>query len=684
MDEPKDNPPPSDSRATRELLGILGVFGAVLLVIYAVFAALGGRKDSDASPGLPKPVPPTAARPPVDPDSAPVALNAPGPTNQVSKIHENIFDPQRRALYWWREFPRGVREGSIDSGAASNIRPADYIGSQSCAECHATKHEDWMGHSHRLMNALATPKNVVGDFSGDAEIRYLGGVGRFYREGDRFLMSLERGGTKRVYGIERTIGSRFTQYYVGRLIEGPEPADSRKRSEEHVLPFGYWMEKKEWAPTVHVFRDSRKDDDAFDPYIDNQVVAYDEGCADCHTTIAAGDWLMRSAGLRRISKYSPRSILFDVPGYLEDTKPEFLKVSFADDLPLDELLDQVDHSFNNLDIREHAVSLGITCESCHLGCRQHVENSDKEKSAVLPYFFPAGEQFFSLGRGRSAEQLGRIDENLNFTCAKCHSGKRPNYASGHDTWNSTEYSDAIAGACYDKRPGSGENRAGMRHLTCVDCHDPHKGIGRKWPRTPTQDDESCAKCHEKFSQPAAVAAHTHHEPGTAGSRCMNCHMPKINEGLQGMVRTHRIFSPTEKTMIEANQPNACNLCHLDKPIDWTVKHLREWYGGKHVYDEAKLAANYPDRQGKVGLGWLKSGHAPTRLSAAWAFTHSKADWAMDQLLEGLNDDHLVNRQFLQIGLDQMLGIRLKDKGYQYYMQAPERRAAIDQLKASRK
>ncbi len=124
MDEPKDNPPPSDGRATRELLGILGVFGAVLLVIYAVFAALGGRKDSGASPGLPRPVPPTTARPLGAPAPPPVALNESSATNQVSKIHENILDPQRRALYWWREFPRGVREASIDTGDASNIRPA--------------------------------------------------------------------------------------------------------------------------------------------------------------------------------------------------------------------------------------------------------------------------------------------------------------------------------------------------------------------------------------------------------------------------------------------------------------------------------------------------------------------------------------------------------------------------------
>ena len=54
-------------------------------------------------------------------------------------------------------------------------------------------------------------------------------------------------------------------------------------------------------------------------------------------------------------------------------------------------------------------------------------------------------------------------------------------------------------------------------------------------------------------------------------------MSRINEGLQDVVRTHMICSPTQPGMIEANHPNACNLCHLDKPIDWTIEKLRAWY-----------------------------------------------------------------------------------------------------------
>lgn len=307
-----------------------------------------------------------------------------------------------------------------------------------------------------------------------------------------------------------------------------------------------------------------------------------------------------------------------------------------------------------------------------------MSGSSLEETKSAPLFFPASPHVFSRGSGGVGE-LGRTDANRNFICAKCHTGDRPKYAGGQDTWNSTEFSDAMGGACYSHGAASSAGDE-LRTLTCVHCHEPHKGIGKKWTLTPEQDNRKCIACHQQFEQPAAVVAHTHHPIGSAGSHCMNCHMPKINEGMQDMVRTHHIGKPTAPEMIEANQPNACNLCHMDKPIDWTLGMLRARYGERHVYSEAKLAENYPDRAGPVGLGWLKSPHAPTRLTAARALTKADSRWALADLLDGLNDDHLINRQFLQSGLDEMLGVKLKERGYQFYMDADERGKAVESLK----
>ena len=161
---------------------------------------------------------------------------------------------------------------------------------------------------------------------------------------------------------------------------------------------------------------------------------------------------------------------------------------------------------------------------------------------------------------------------------------------------------------------------------------------------------------------------------------MNCHMPKINEGLQDMVRTHQIFNPTDARMIEANQPNACNLCHLDKNIDWTLTHLRDWYGEEHKYDETRLAQNYPERSKPVGLGWLKSPHGPTRLAAAEALAKSEFDWVLKPLLNLMaTDDHLINRQFTQKRLEERLNYDFDTNGYSFFMTADERTEALKRL-----
>jgi hypothetical protein len=247
-------------------------------------------------------------------------------------------------------------------------------------------------------------------------------------------------------------------------------------------------------------------------------------------------------------------------------------------------------------------------------------------------------------------------------------------------WNAVEFSDGESGSCYPRtatpKPGSPPG------LTCVHCHSPHQGIGRKWSRTPVEDDQSCLDCHQKLADPPTRLAHTHHASGSPGDNCMNCHMPKINEGLHDVVRTHRIFKPTEPRMIEANHPNACNLCHLKENIDWTLGHLKKWYpASAGPYSEAALKANYPDRSGPVGLGWLKSPHEHTRLVAAEALAKANSRWALPQLLDTLDDPFLINRRFSEVRLNEMLGTDLRQQGYHFFQLGPERQEPLKKIRA---
>ncbi len=578
-------------------------------------------------------------------------------------------------VFWWDQAPARVREESVSPGPFSNIRLADYAGPEACRPCHADKYEAWSLHSHRRMNAEAGPDTVKGDFSSHAEIQYRGGRASFERLDGAYWMRLQRGESKRVYRIERTIGSRFFQYYVGRLVVGPEPPSHPVRNVDHVLPFGYWIDQSEWVPIVHIDQES-PDQERVDPFVAPSTIQYDYSCSACHTTRPIGDWMLRTDGRLRLAQFSPREISFWISGYLKETHPELVDPARpTSSFSLTEVRRVLDDGINSLPAKGNSVVLGVSCEACHNGAKRHVELSRERETSQRPLFFPSSPDLF-IRTDETPDQIwGRTPRNLNWICARCHSGSRPHFAGGMDTWNSTEYSDAARGFCYD-----GGSAPGKPGLTCVTCHDPHHTIGKKWARSPDLDDSKCLACHKRLEPEAERVRHTRHRSGSEGSRCMNCHMPRINEGMQDVVRTHRIFNPTNPAMIEANQPNACNLCHLDKPIDWTLGYLREWYG--HTYAESKLRASYPRRSEPVGLGWLDSPHESTRLVAAETLGRSGARWALPELVERLDDPYLLNRQFTQQAVERLLEVDLTVRfGYRFHQFQNERRGPLEKIRA---
>lgn len=561
-----------------------------------------------------------------------------------------------RISLWWDKIPDAVELTCLATGDSSNIAKSSYVGPESCEKCHQENFDSWSEHPHRWMNALSEGSTVKGDFSGKAKIQYLGGEGTFYQEGDDYRMRLERRGVVRVYDINQTIGSRFFQYYVGKQIEGPEESSHRYYHDDHVLPFGYWLDRQEWVPVVHVSDRITCDSYTNDPYVAANSVSYTI-CNSCHTTFAMGDRLIRDMDI--LGRGSPFTLHVGMAIYLQGERPELVE---ADKRPSefgDAKLDHVMGEMSSFKAPEEAVTLGISCEACHFGLKDHVEGTEKK-----PTFHPHDPNLF-VHRGQKDKFFGKSDENVNWSCSRCHVGPRPQLAAGMATWNSTEASDAFRGSCYSE-------------MTCIDCHDPHKAIGSKWTKTPEQDDASCLKCHSDLASDAAIQAHTHHAPKSAGSHCMDCHMPRINEGLQDVVRTHMIHSPTNKEMVTSNQPNACNLCHTEKSINWTLQYLNAWYGAK--YDERVLTQTYPDRSRSAALGWLKSENEAVRLIAADALTRKKNYELLPEVINALDDHFLLNRQFASIGIEQMLNIDLSDFGYRFYMTPEERKVPIDLLR----
>jgi hypothetical protein len=108
---------------------------------------------------------------------------------------------------------------------------------------------------------------------------------------------LRRGTTRKIYQVNQTIGSRFFQYYVGKQLEGPEDNGHKFFRNNHVLPFGYWIDRSEWVPVVHIGSElpDEKRHDPFDrPATEPPFFSqYNQECNYCHTTFPLGDMMIR-------------------------------------------------------------------------------------------------------------------------------------------------------------------------------------------------------------------------------------------------------------------------------------------------------------------------------------------------------------------------------------------------------
>jgi hypothetical protein len=509
------------------------------------------------------------------------------------------------------------------------IEPEDYAGPASCEKCHKERFAAWQGHPHRRMNQDASPESVRGDFSG-IKIPYAGGTVAFATEGATYTMALERGAVVRKYRITRSVGSRFMQFYVGVETQGPEPASASVYKEEQKLPFGYWFKLKRWLPVSYfdpVGPETKPDGSpAYDPYDSPRVHFWRQNCMLCHNTIPYLERLALPDGL---------------DGFPEIEHQLAVQPLLADLGKVIDLAPRADEPASvKLRIQpKNLLVLGVSCEACHFGAKEHVRSEGNVATSYLPESPLV--RWVTRKEKKPVASDTKSAQVMNGICAQCHCATVTRFPNGAGTWNSREALDMIGGACASK-------------IRCIDCHDPHKNDGQEGLATSAAHVEVCTKCHAELRDPAAAKAHAHHDAKDAS--CLDCHMPRMTQGLEEVVRTHRISSPTDVRMLEKGSGNACNLCHLDKPIGWTLDQLRSQYG-KDVAPTTSWSAFYGEKlERPVGLAWLHGADPSMRLVAMSAYARSPlGKAAVREVIAQLDDPVAVNRVFGTFALSRILG-----------------------------
>ena len=555
-----------------------------------------------------------------------------------------------------------------DDSQYSNIRQEDYVGPEACGECHLENYLSWRKHPHSRMNALANDENVLGDFSGKS-LTYTDGRVVFLKRDGAFLMEFYRGGKLfRSFRITRTIGWRYLQEYVGIQIQGPEPPDDPLYTSESYLQFGYMLARRKWVPHFYINPETalEYEEDGtphFDPF--EPELFYTRRCIFCHNTYS---YDARLYAVRTGASPPPFSRI----KALAETDE-----SHASNLGYFEQLQNLSFSRQRLHQlpTSKLVTVGISCESCHFGGREHAYEEKGIRFApthpLLEGRTPEPSDAGTENGERRRVESRVIDSDqdpaaVNSICMQCHrSGALNRWPDGSALINSMESVEQDNGAC-------------MSEIKCTHCHNPH--VRGSDAGAPVRKDhlDACVACHDDLQSQDAARAHSRHDPAHAS--CLDCHMPRIVQGMDVYNRTHRISSPSDPKILSTGMPNACNLCHLDKSLAWT-RHSLESGWGKGIELPRSLQRVYGRGFGRpAGEAWLAHPNGRIRMVAAAAYARSSlGEKRLPQLIGFLNEPNAYYRtRSLQI-VERILDREISEDEYSLTGPPEHRRRQVQRL-----
>jgi predicted CXXCH cytochrome family protein len=240
---------------------------------------------------------------------------------------------------------------------------------------------------------------------------------------------------------------------------------------------------------------------------------------------------------------------------------------------------------------------GTNCERCHGPGAEHVARHHQSS--------PVAE-----GVGQMVVPTKLSPDRATMVCAQCHSLRNivaEGYSAGANYFDYflpiLEYGQKVDNdAAYwpDGRPRRFSNDAiGFWQsecflkggATCTSCHkDVHDPEIEKNAALRPQSNSICAQCHSTIAE--NPSAHSHHRPASAGTSCVECHMPRTVFSIKAEIRDHSLSIPAPENTIRYAIPNACNACHRDRTAKWALAAMKLWYGEQRRQKLVRRAAAF--------------------------------------------------------------------------------------------
>lgn len=102
-------------------------------------------------------------------------------------------------------------------------------------------------------------------------------------------------------------------------------------------------------------------------------------------------------------------------------------------------------------------------------------------------------------------------------------------------------------------------------------------------------------------------------------------------------------------MLLSGEPNACNLCHLDRSLGWTLDQL----AAEFVVDVQGERPTFVDEP--MGPLWLAQGSRAARIAAASAYAERREPAGVPHLVSALDDPIAYDRMRIYFALRDLLG-----------------------------
>ncbi len=233
----------------------------------------------------------------------------------------------------------------------------------------------------------------------------------------------------------------------------------------------------------------------------------------------------------------------------------------------------------------------VSCEACHGPRARHAADPSHSPSNPTAHAEAAPED-----RDRIA-QRAELE-----ACGPCHSRRRRIHAapapgdSFHDRYATELVHEglyAADGQIVDEVYVLGsflQSRMYAEGVRCTHCHDPHT------LQLVAEGNDLCSKCHDARYD---SRSHHHHEEGSPGSQCVECHMRARTYMQIDPRRDHGFHLPRPDQSVAFGVPNACNACHADRDATWARDHVIARYGPQRPHDIHATAAFAADRSGKA-------------------------------------------------------------------------------------